>query len=340
MQEPGNMNNATSVKGRILVTGGSGLLGKELIIQLLALGRNVTAIYNRTPLDEQVMKGVKAIKCDILDVVTLEEAMEGIDEVYHCAGKVAFTPGQLNQLFKINVEGTANVVNAALDAGVKKMLHVSSVAALGRIREGELVNEQMQWTEETSNSKYGQSKYQGEMEVWRGIAEGLNAVIVNPSLILGSGDWNDGSTELFKSVYNELPWFAEGSTGFVYVKDVARSMIMLMDSEISSERFIISGDNKTYREILFGMADEFGKKRPSKRVTPFLAAIVWRLEAIKSKFTGSIPLITKETAATALAAVTYDNSKLRKFFPAFEYTSLEQTLKESCAALQQKLNNH
>lgn len=323
----------------VLVTGGSGLLGRELIIQLISQGKEVTAIYNHTAL-ELSLKGLKKVQCDILDVSSLEEVMNGIDELYHCAGKVSFNPRQVDQLYKINVEGTANVVNAALNAGVKKMVHVSSVAALGRIREDGPINEDMHWTEETSNSKYGQSKYMGEMEVWRGIAEGLNAVIVNPTIILGAANWNESSTEIFKSVYNGSPWYADGTTGFVDVKDVANAMIMLMRSEISSERFIISAENKSYQDVFDQIADAFNKKRPSKKVNPFIAAVVWRWEAVKSKFTGAIPLITKETAATALAKVQFDNSKLKKYFPSFEYHRLEQTIKTTCLALQQKLNNH
>ena len=324
----------------VLVTGGAGLLGKELISQLLSAGKEVTAIYNKTPLNDIAYKGVKLKKCDILDVIELEEAMDGIDELYHCAGKVSFAPGQVDQLYKINVEGTANIVNAALDAGVKKMVHVSSVAALGRIRENETINENMQWTEETSNSKYGQSKFMGEMEVWRGISEGLNAVIVNPTIIFGDGNWEDSSTKIFKSVYNEFPWYTEGTTGFVDVKDVARAMILLMKSGISSERFIISAENKSYKEIFDKIADAFNKKRPSKKVTAFLASFMWRWESVKSKFTNTVPLVTKETAATAMAKVQFDNSKLKKYFPSFQYSSLDLTIETTCRALQQKLNNH
>ncbi|MEP7163446.1 MAG: NAD-dependent epimerase/dehydratase family protein [Ferruginibacter sp.] len=334
------MSNEFPRPGKILVTGGAGLLGKELITQLLSLGKDVTAIYNNTSLENFSFNGLKTVQCNILDVIGLEEAMEGIDELYHCAGKVSFAPTQVGHLYKVNVEGTSNVVNAALNAGVRKMLHVSSVSALGRIREGEIINENMQWTEETSNSKYGQSKYMGEMEVWRGIAEGLNAVIVNPTIILGTGNWNESSTEIFKAVYNGSPWYAEGTTGFVDVKDVARIMIMLMESEISSERFIISAENKSYHDLFDQIADAFNKKRPSRKVTALLASIVWRWEAIKSKFTGAVPLITKETAATAMTKVRFDNSKLKKYFPSFEYHGLEQTIKTTCSALQQKLNNH
>ena len=241
-------------------------------------------------------------------------------------------------MFKINIEGTANVVNAALDAGVKKMVHVSSVAALGRIRENEPVNENMNWTEETSNSNYGQSKYMAEMEVWRGIGEGLDAVIVNPTIILGAGDWESGSSKIFQSVYNEFPWYSDGVTGFVDVKDVAAVMTRLMDSNITAQRFIVSAENRTYKDVLTLIAKAFGKKPPYKKVTPAIAKIVWRLEALKSWFTKKDPLVTKETSKTALAKVNFDNSKLKKYLQDFNYRPIEETIVQTCAALQQNVN--
>ena len=323
----------------ILVTGGAGLLGNELITQLLKAGKQVRAIYNKTMLADFQDENLHQKQCDILDVVGLEEAMMDVDQVYHCAAIVTFNPRHRQQMFKINIEGTANVVNAALDAGIKKMVYVSSVAALGRIRENEPINETMNWTEETSNSAYGQSKYLAEMQVWRGIGEGLNAVMVNPVIILGAGDWNGGSSQIFKTAYDEFPWYTNGSTGFVDVRDVAKAMIELMNSNISAERFIISAENRTYANVFNLIAKAFGKKPPHKRVTPLLAKIVWRLETIKSYFTVKEPLVTKETTATALAKVNFDNTKLKNFLPDFEYRKIEDTIADTCAALQQKINN-
>jgi nucleoside-diphosphate-sugar epimerase len=318
----------------ILVTGGSGLVGSELISQLLALGNKIKAIYNSTRLTIS-HQNLIPVKCDILDTAALEEAMQGVTQLYHCAAMVSFSAKNKDQLLKINIEGTANVVNAALDAGVTKMVHVSSVSALGRIRENETVTEEMNWTEESSNSVYGKSKYLGEMEVWRGIGEGLQAVIVNPSLILGSGDWNKGSSEIFRSVYNEFPWYTEGVTGVIDVKDVARAMILLMNSEINKQRFILNAENLSYKEVFTNIAKCFGKKPPHKKVTPFIAAIVWRLEAIKSMFTGKDALVTKETARTALAKVYFDNNKILKALPGFQFTPINETIKNICATLKQ-----
>jgi dihydroflavonol-4-reductase len=322
----------------ILVTGGAGLLGNELITQLLAQGKQVKAIYNNSPLADFKSVNLTQLQCNILDVVGLEEAMKDVEEVYHCAAIVTFNPKRKMEMFKINIEGTANIVNAALDAGIKKMVYVSSVAALGRIREDEPINETMNWTEETSNSNYGQSKYLAELEVWRGIGEGLNAVMVSPVIILGAGDWNGGSSKIFQSVYNEFPWYADGTTGFVDVRDVATAMTQLMDSDITAQRFILSAENKSYREVFNLIAKAFGKKPPYKKVTPFIAKIVWRLEAIKSFFTKQDPLVTRETAITALAKVRFDNDKLKKFMPGFTYRKMETTIADTCAAMLQKLS--
>jgi dihydroflavonol-4-reductase len=316
----------------ILVTGGSGLVGSELISQLLAEGNIVKAIYNNTPLTI-VQQNLIAVKCDILDTSSLEDAMEGVTQLYHCAAIVSFNKKNKNNLFKINIEGTANVVNAAIDAGVKKMVHVSSVSALGRIRENKVITEEMNWAEETSNSLYGKSKYLGEMEVWRGIGEGLQAVIVNPSIILGGGNWDTGSSAIFKSAYNEFPWYTEGVTGVVDVRDVARAMILLMNSEINKQRFILSAENISYKEVFTKIATCFNKKPPHKKVTPFIASIVWRMEAVKSMFTKKEALVTKETARTGLAKVYFNNSKILKALPDFTFTPIDETIKNTCATL-------
>ena len=321
-----------------LVTGGSGLLGTALIKELLLQGRKVRAIYNKTLLPSFKSEGLEQVQCNILDITGLEESMLGIDRVYHCAAVVSFNPRKKREMFKINIEGTANIVNTALDAGVKKLVHVSSVAALGRIRENEPITENMHWTAETSNSSYGQSKYLGELEVWRGIGEGLDAVIVNPSLILGPGDWGGGSARIFKSVYEEFPWYTEGITGFVDVRDVASVMIRLMDSDIVGQRFIVSAENRSFKEVFDLIANAFDKKKPSRKVTPVLAKMVSVAEAVKSLFSGTEPLVTRETALTALAKVNFDNSKLKQFLPSFSYRTVEDTIRETCSVLQQKIN--
>jgi nucleoside-diphosphate-sugar epimerase len=198
------------------------------------------------------------------------------------------------------------------------------------MRQGKMIHENMNWTKETGGSIYGHTKYLGELEVWRGIAEGLNAVIVNPSIVLGYSNWNNGSTAIFNKVYHQLKWYTEGVTGFVYVRDVCKAMVLLMNEPISSERFIINAENMSFKEVVFSIADSFGVKRPAFKATKFLSGIAWRLEAFKSYFTGKEPLITKETAQSALATVHFDNSKLLKHFPAFQYQDVRETIRITC----------
>lgn len=319
---------------KTLVTGAAGLLGVYLIRELLKTNEPVIAIYrSKIPpqLSPEEQTQVTWVQGDILDVVFLEEVMQDCDKVYHCAGLVSFSPKRIKDLFKINVDGTANVVNACLAAGVEKLIHVSSVASLGRKRNGQTVTENVKWDDNANPSVYGKTKYLGELEVWRGIAEGLDAVIVNPVIILGKGDWHSGSGATFKNAYNEFPWYTEGSSGFVDGEDVARAMVMLMDSQITAERFILSAENWTYRGLFTAMAKGFGKKPPSRKVTPWLAALVWRLEAIKGWVTGQDPLLTKETAETAQQTVKFDNTKILKALPGLTFKPLQQTIEESCA---------
>ena len=319
----------------ILVTGGGGLVGSHLIPFLLQEGKRVRALYHNN-IPSIIHENLECFKGDILDVFDLEAALEGITHVYHCAAIVSFYPKDKKQLTQTNIEGTANIVNACIDAGVKKLLYVSSVAALGRFGKDKPIDETMKWSEATGNSVYGKTKFLAEMEVWRGIGEGLNAVIVNPTIILGASDWEKGSSGIFKTAYNEFPWFTNGITGFVDVKDVVKAMVLLMDSKIISERFILNGENVPYKEIFTQIALAFGKKPPHKEVTKTIAAIVWRIEAIKELFTEKRPLLTKETAQTAQTKVYFDNKKLLKAFPEFSYTPINESIKRICGELKER----
>lgn len=325
------------VQDKIFVTGGAGLVGKELIAQLLDQGYHVRAMYHHKQIDLNHPL-LEIIQGDLLDVVFLEDALRGIDYVYHCAALVSYDPADRFKLMKMNIEGTANVVNACLGSSVKKLIHVSSVAAIGRSEPGELVNETMQWTEETSRSNYSKSKFYAELEVWRGIGEGLDAVIVNPSLILGGDDWSTGSSAIFKSAYEEFPWYSSGSGGFVDVKDVARAMILLMNSDITAQRFLLNGENLTFKEVFTRIAGCFGKKPPHKKVNAFLASLVWRWEALKGWITGRSPLLTRETAMSAQSKVFYDHTKILKTLPGFSFTPIDETIARTCAVLKEKYN--
>jgi dihydroflavonol-4-reductase len=314
----------------ILVTGGTGLLGSHLLPLLVREHGTVKALYRNT---HPPINGVEWVQANILDIVLLQELFQQVTQVYHCAGMVSFNPGDENLLYKMNVEGTANVVNACLEAGVQKLLFVSSVAALGRIREDGPINETMNWTPETSNSTYGKTKFLAEMEVWRGMGEGLKTVIINPVIILGAANWNTGSTGIFKSAFNQFPWYTNGVSGFVDVLDVVQAMHQLMQSNIVGERFIVSGHNLPYKTVFTLAANAFNKKPPHKLVTPLLAEIVWRIEWIKGKLTGKKPLLTKETAKTAQAKVYFDNRKLLEALPNFQYTPIEKTIPRIAAEL-------
>ena len=321
----------------ILVTGASGLLGSHLVHELIKQDNKVRAIY-RHDIPSDMPAGIEWVKADILDIPSLEDAMKDIVQVYHCAAMVSFTANKKELLHQTNVEGTANVVNACINNNIQKLLFVSSVAALGRIREHEKINEKMNWTEESSNSEYGKSKYLAEKEIWRATGEGLNAVVINPVIILGAGDWGKGSSEIFKSAHDEFPWYTEGVSGFVDVKDVVRAMILLMNGAAQNERFIISAENLSYKEVFTEIANNFGKKPPHRKVTALLAAIVWRLEALKAMFNGKDPMLTKETAKTAQAKVYFENKKFLSYAPNFEYTPLKDAIKRICGEL--KIKHH
>lgn len=323
----------------VLITGASGLLGRNLLEMLVEKGLRVRAVYHNNPISFSDSDLIEIVQCDLLDVIALDEVMKDVTHVYHCAGLVSFSPKNVERLYKVNMEATANMVNASLRFGVKKFIHVSSVATLSHSKEKEMIDEEMKPVTEKQNGAYGYSKYLGELEVWRGIAEGLDAAIVNPSIILGPSDRDNGSSAIFKNVYDGFNWYSEGINGFVGVKDVCKAMIMLMESEVSADRFVISAENLSYRDVFFMIADTFGKKRPTKKVTPFLAQLVWRLEAIKSLFSKTEPLVTKDTASTALEVSMYDNQKFKKSFPQYEYEPIKSIIESSCKAFQQKLNN-
>lgn len=327
--------NAKSNTASIFVTGGSGMLGSHLIKTLINQNKRVKAIYRNTIPTYDGSEKVEWCKGDIQDILFLEEVMVDVSTVYHCAAIVSFNPKNKRELYKINVEGTANVVNAALLNDVDILCHVSSVASLGK-PEGLEIDETNSWNNADVKSHYAKSKYLGELEVWRGIGEGMKAVIINPSIILGAGDWKSGSSKIFQTAYNEFPWYTEGITGFVDIKDVVNAMIQLTDLKVTNERFIISAENKTYQNIFNTIASNFGKNKPYKKVTPLLAGILSKLEEIKSIFSNEKPLLTKETAEAAFMTILYRNEKLIKFIPNFLYTSTDNTIERVCKELKLK----
>jgi nucleoside-diphosphate-sugar epimerase len=334
-----NFHTTKNPGNKVFITGATGLVGSHLLQELLRLGYSISALYRSTIPDVPGKEKVEWVKGDISDILLLEEVLVDVSEVYHCAAKVSFNASDKEELLKTNVEGTANVVNAAINRGVRKFCYVSSVASLGKGNKGQPISEDTVWNSSTDNtSVYAASKYHGEMEVWRGIGEGLHAVIVNPAIILGAANWNDSSTKIFKTAYEEFPWYTEGVTGFVDVKDVVNAMIRLMNGDISGERFILSAENKTYKEVFTTIATSFDKKPPHKKVTSIIANVVWRLEAIRSLVTKEKPLLTKETAAAAQDVMKYSNNKLLETLPSFEYTPIKDTIDRVTKQLKEAYN--
>lgn len=312
----------------ILVTGASGFLGRHLVERLSREGQPVRALYNHTvPSDAlQSLHNVAWQKADLLDVYDVETSMKDVQQVYHCAAIVSFDGRDREKLLHTNIETTTNVVNAALDTDVKKLLYVSSVASLGRGNVEKEITEETEWEESPHNSVYSKSKYFAEMEIWRGMAEGLDAVIINPAIILGEGDWEKGSAKLIKTVDKEFPFYTDGVNGWVDVKDVAEIAVALMKSGISEERFIVSAGNFSYKELFTLMANALQKRPPHIKAGKFLTGLVWRWSTFKSWFTPNRPTVTQETASTAQKKVYYNNRKLLQALPQFCYTPMETTV--------------
>jgi nucleoside-diphosphate-sugar epimerase len=316
----------------VLVTGGTGFVGAYIIKELVEKGYAVRALRRKTGrlpffIAPEIVDKVEWIDGDVLDVMSLEDAMDGAEAIFHSAAMVSFKHGDREDMMRVNIEGTANVANTALEKNIKRFVHISSVAALGRTKSGETVTEKKTWEDTAINTNYAISKYRAEIEIWRAIAEGLNTVILNPSTIVGYGDWNTSSCAIFKSVYQELPYYTNGVNGFVYIDDVAKAAVHLYESGISNERFIINSDNWSFRQLLNTIADGLGKKRPHRHATPFLSAIAWRAEKLKSLITGNSSVLTRETARIAQTKTYFDNNKILSALPGFRFTPLEEGVK-------------
>lgn len=324
----------------ILVTGASGFIGQHLVRYLSEKRQHVRALYNRHEPSAALkgLPGVSWVPCDLLDIYAIEEVLAGITDVYHCAAIVSFDSADKERILHFNVESTANLVNLSLEAGIRKMVYLSSVAALGRSEQSEQITEEEQWEESRYNSVYAQSKHQAELEVWRGIGEGLNAAIINPGIVLGEGNWDTGTGRLMKMAYKEFPFYTMGINAWADVKDVIEIMYLLMNSGIHSERFIVSAGNYAYKDIFTWMAESLGKKPPHLKTTHLMSDLLWRWQSLKKAMGGKPPVITKETARTAQKQSFYDNSKLSQHLQNFSYTPILQTI-ERIAAVYKKDNS-
>jgi nucleoside-diphosphate-sugar epimerase len=308
----------------ILVTGGTGLLGGQLVFDLTLHEKVVRLLYRTEkkrselerlfvlldPVDgSKRFERLEWVQGDINDIPSLEEAFQGVTHVFHCAGLVSFNNQRHTELFKVNREGTANVVNTCLTSGVEKLCYVSSTAAIGG-QATEVRTEKSAWKHGLTTSAYALSKYAAEREVWRAKEEGLDVVIVNPSVIFGAGNWNDSSLTIFKTVGNGLSFYTPGVNGFVDARDVSKIMIDLMQSNITGERFLCVGHVLPFREILDSIASHLGQASTMWRAPRFASELLWRLNWLVSLFTGKDPVFTRNSVKSAYSKVNFSNEKV------------------------------
>ncbi|MCD8432021.1 NAD-dependent epimerase/dehydratase family protein [Tenacibaculum finnmarkense genomovar ulcerans] len=313
----------------ILVTGGTGLVGAHLLYHLTQKEDKIRAIYRTDEKREHVKKifsfytddieplfsKIQWIQADITDIPSLEPVFKDITQVYHCAALVSFNPKDYQKMRQVNIEGTANIVNFSIENKVKKFCFVSSIAAVGNAINSKPIDEENEWSDSDTHSGYAITKYGAEMEVWRGSQEGLEVVIVNPGVILGSGFWQEGSGKLFTQINNGFNFYTQGITGFVGVQDVVKAMLLLMKSDnknIKNERFILVSENKSFKEILDTIADNLHKKHPAIKVSKTLSTLAWRVSFLVSLLTKKKPLLTKNTARASHNISYYSSSKIEK----------------------------
>lgn len=326
----------------ILVTGGTGLLGSHLLFRLSSENDSIRAIYRDIAKIAHVkslfqfydhdnweyrFSKIEWIEGDILDINSLGEAMTGIEKVYHCAGLVSFNKRHFAQLIKINREGTANVVNTCLVYGVKKLCYVSSTASIGG-QVNTITNETTKWKQGPETSGYAISKYSGEKEVWRGVEEGLDCVIVNPSVIFGAGHWDESSLTIFRTIDKGLRFHTPGQNGFVDARDVAEIMVQLMQSDIKNERFLCVGINLPFKTLLEKIALALNKKPPTISTPKWLIGFTWRFSWLLSKFRGKTAAITRASAKTAFNKMEYDSSKVQKALN-FTFRDFDDTIENT-----------
>ncbi len=325
----------------IFITGCNGLIGSFIARGLLSKGEKILAL-KRSSSDLSLLKDIEFsihwLEGDISDTEILNKAMEQCDTVIHSAAVISFASPTRELMYKVNVEGTANVVNAALKNNIKKFCHISSIAALGR-KKGELIiDENALWEDSEMNTHYAKSKYLAELEVWRAIEEGLPAFIVNPSVVLGPGNWENGSTKLFKYVYKENKFYTDGHISYVDVQDVANIVIQLLAKGSIGERYILNAGRVSYKELFATIARSFNVRPPGVKVGKVLAEIAWRLESIRTLFSTAEPILTKETARVSDFSYEYPNTKIVQFL-GYKFLPLESTTDKTCKELLRKYVN-
>ncbi|MEQ8363942.1 MAG: NAD-dependent epimerase/dehydratase family protein [Cyclobacteriaceae bacterium] len=315
----------------IAITGANGLLGSRIAHQL---GEESTPFFgikrehSDTSLTDPLAINWK--EADLLDIGALHQALEGASTVVHSAALVSFKSSDAEQLYRINVEGTRNVVNACLSLGIPRLIHVSSVAALGRQKGVYDINEDHKWIESKLNSDYAESKYLAELEVFRGQEEGLEIDIVNPSVILSQADWDKSSAQLFKYVWKNKPFYTQGSINYVDARDVVNMISLLLKRKASGERHIANGGVVPLKVILTKVAAHFNKKAPWIKVPGPLVSAAARVESVRSWITGNEPMVTSQSARSAHEKFFYNNEKAIKKL-GMQFRPLDDTLEWCCS---------
>jgi len=332
----------------ILVTGATGLVGGNLLWYLLQQNERVVAIHRpssnvqalRTifsfysPEPDKFLERIDWRIADMLDINSIRAELCEVTTIYHCAAMVSLG-GNSDTILNTNILGTKNIVTAALEAKVDKFCFVSSIAACGKDKNKTEIDENSTWTDYPARSFYSKSKYESEQEVWKGISQGLKAVIVNPGVILGISGNESGSAQLFSQVCKGLLFYTNGGSGYVDVSDVAKAMILLTNSDISGERYILVGDNCSNKDILGWMADGFNKRRPFIPIgekTLWLAGFMAELAGRIFNFT---PVIDRGTARSATNREYYSNQKIIQT-TGFTFTPIKQSISDVCKFLLKK----
>lgn len=332
----------------ILITGTTGLVGTHLLAKLVentnpkqirALFRTmqkkefciatINRIYgNKTA---ELTKQVDWVVADINAIPELEKSFRDVDFVYHCAGLISNNPSERKLLRKINIEGTANVVNLAIEYRVKKLCHVSSIATLGRKKGEKSYIDEETYRENLNNSSYYSiAKYGGEMEVWRATQEGLDVVIVNPGVIIGEGFYTSGSGEIFKQVKNKFPFQIKKTTGFVGVVDVVNIMLICMNSQIKNERFIVVENNYVFNDIVKQIANQLEIKPPRFKLQQWMLYLYWLFEIVASRISNYKRKLSLDLIPTLLENNAYSNQKISEKL-GYTFTPMSEVISKCVA---------
>ena len=329
----------------ILVTGGTGLVGAHLLYQLCLSHDHIRATYRKpqkleethrvfsyyTKNSSELFSKIEWVKADITNIPELEDTFLKITQVYHCAALVTFEPDKYFDLRKTNIEGTANIVNLCIENQIDKLCYVSSIAALGEETNPKTpISETSEWNTDKDHNVYAISKHGAELEVWRGTQEGLNAIIVNPGVIIGVGFWNHGgSASLFKKAFKGISHYSMGNTGFIDVADLTKIMVYLMKNSPPNENYICISSHLTFKAFFDLLCVELGKRVPKRKASTSLLEIGWRLDWLNNKIFGKRRQLSKQLARSLNQTTYYDNSKLKSIIP-FELTNIKESISSNC----------